>query len=209
MFLRSYFLATLLLCAAVRLDAHCDGLDGPVVVAAQEALASGKVEGALIWVQARDESEVRAVFAHTLAVRALSPEARELADRFFFETLVRVHRTGEGAAYTGLKPAGRDLGPAIPAADKAISSQDLKATATLLEHSVRHGLEQRFQALLAAKAHAAESVEAGRHYVATYVTFVHYVEGLHAAATAGAGHHAEAGATQPPVAAPPKAVHQH
>ena len=47
---------------------------------------------------------------------APSAEARELADRYFFETLVRIHRAGEGAPYTGLKPAGRDLGPAVPAA---------------------------------------------------------------------------------------------
>lgn len=207
--LRAYVLAIFLLCTAVRADAHCDGLDGPVAVAAQEALASGKVEAVLIWVQARDEAEIRAAFAHALAVRALSPEARELADRFFLETLVRVHRAGEGAAYTGLKPAGRDLGPAIPAADQAVASQDLAATAALLERSVRHGLEQRFHALLAAKAHAGESVAAGRRFVAAYVTFVHYVEGLHGAATAGAGHHVEAEAAQPPVAAPPHAGHQH
>jgi hypothetical protein len=41
---------------------------------------------------------------------------------YFFETRVCVHREGEGAAYTGLKPAGLDLGPDIPAADKALES---------------------------------------------------------------------------------------
>ena len=42
---------------------------------------------------------------------------KELSDQFFIKTLVRVHRAGEGAPYTGIRPAGTDLGPAIPAAD--------------------------------------------------------------------------------------------
>jgi hypothetical protein len=47
-----------------------------------------------------------------LCVRTLDLEAKALADRYFFETLVRLYRAGEGAAYKGLKPAGRDLGAA-------------------------------------------------------------------------------------------------
>ena len=100
--------------------AHCDNLDGPVVKAAQQALETRNLSQVLIWVQADDEPEIRAAFEQTLVVRALSPQGREMADRYFFETVVRVHRAGEGASYTGLKPAGRDLGPAIPAADKAL-----------------------------------------------------------------------------------------
>jgi hypothetical protein len=43
-------------------------------------------------------------FTKTLAVRKQSKEAKELADMYFFETLVRIHCAGEGAPYTGLKP---------------------------------------------------------------------------------------------------------
>ena len=103
-----------------RAVAHCDGLDGPVVKAAQRALATRNPALVLIWVQEKDESEIRKAFEQSLAVRELSPQARELADRFFFETLVRLHRAAEGASFTGLKPAGRDLGPAIPAAAEAV-----------------------------------------------------------------------------------------
>jgi hypothetical protein len=102
--------------------AHCDGLDGPVVKAAQRALDTRNSALVLIWVQGKDEPEIRTAFEQTLAVRELSPQAKELADRFSFETLVRVHRAGEGAPFTGLKPAGRDLGPAIPALDEAVVS---------------------------------------------------------------------------------------
>lgn len=59
-------------------------------------------------------------------MRKLSLEARQLADMHFFETLVRLHRAGEGAGFTGLKPAGRDLGPAIPAADKALRDANVE-----------------------------------------------------------------------------------
>ena len=41
------------------------------------------------------------------------------------ETVIRLHRAGEGAAYTGLKTAGADYGPAIPAAEYAVETGDL------------------------------------------------------------------------------------
>lgn len=105
-----------------RAQAHCDGLDGPVVKAAARALATGNVNAVLIWVQPDDGEAVTKTFRKALAVRRLGPEAQELADLHFFETVVRLHRAGEGAPYTGLKPAGRDLGPVIPAVDKALET---------------------------------------------------------------------------------------
>ena len=86
--------------------AHCDTLDGPVVKDARAALDAKDLTPVLKWVEYEKEGEIREAFQHALAVRALGPEARALADRFFFETLVRVHREGEGAPYTGLKPEG-------------------------------------------------------------------------------------------------------
>ncbi|MGH8640573.1 MAG: DUF6448 family protein, partial [Burkholderiales bacterium] len=88
---------------------HCDTLDGPVVTLARKALETGNVNHVLPWVRPEDEPEIRRAFDHALAVRKLGCEARDLADRHFFETLVRVHRAAEGAPYTGLKPAG--MGP--------------------------------------------------------------------------------------------------
>ena len=107
--------------------AHCDGLDGPVVEAARKALGEGSVNAALIWVQKTDEAEITRAFQRTLAVRKVGAEARELADHYFFETLVRMHRAGEGAPYTGLKPARRDLGPAIPNGNDAAASHGFPA----------------------------------------------------------------------------------
>jgi hypothetical protein len=172
--------------------AHCDGLDGPVVKAAKNALQAGNVNLVLIWVQQRDEPEIRAAFQQTLLVRKQSPEAQALADRSFFETLVRVHRAGEGAPYTGLKPAGRDLGPAIPAADRALETGADGPLQDLLSDAVQRGLREHFEALRALRGYDPNDVAAGRRYVQAYVEFIHYVERIHeAATTATEGHYAE------------------
>lgn len=172
--------------------AHCDGLDGPVVGAARIALSSGDPNPVLIWVQPKDEAAVRQAFAEAVAVRKLSPQAREMADRFFFETLVRLHRAGEGAAYTGLKPAGRDLGPAIPLADKAVDSGSDAEIAAFAAKEAERGVHAKFAELRQKRNFRQNDLGAGRAYVASYVSFVHYVEGLHQAASShAAGHYAE------------------
>jgi len=194
--------ASLLLAGAAltvdRAVAHCDGLDGPVVMAAQQALEKNDVTRVLVWVQKQDEPMIRQAFERTLAVRALGPQARELADLYFFETLVRIHRAGEGAPYTGLQPAGRDLGPAIPGADRALESGDVAPLVRLLVGVAETGLRQRFAEARAARNYPAGDVEAGRAYVREYVPFIHYVERLyHAATTSAPGHETEAGAAAP------------
>src|SRR5512140_3076429 len=175
--------------------AHCDGLDGPVVAAARQALENNEVTRVLIWVQRKDETEIRKAFEQTLAVRKLSTPARELADTYFFETLVRVHRAGEGAPYTGLKPAGRNLGPAIPGAARALESGDVEPLVRLLVDAAENGVRQHFAEVRAAGNYPAGNVEAGREYIEKYVPFIHYVERLYESATTTApGHEAEAGA---------------
>ena len=171
---------------------HCDGLDGPVVGAARKALASGDVDLVLVWVQESDEKEIRDAFQRTLTVRKLGGEAQELADRFFFETLVRLHRRGEGAPYTGLVPAGRDLGPAIPLADQALAEGKVDRIAALIVEETKKGLVERFQRAKEARDYRPSDVTAGREYVEAYVTYVHYVERAHEAAVEPvAGHFAE------------------
>lgn len=176
-------------------SAHCDGLDGPVVKAAQKALETKNVNRILIWVQKENEPEVRAVFQQAVAVRGLSTESKAVADRYLFETLVRLHRAGEGAPYTGLKPAGRDLGPAIPAADRAIETGRTDALERLLASELRDGLHDAFAKVQATRTYDVNDVDAGREYVKAYVEYVHFVERLHEAVTSrAAGHFAEAGA---------------
>ncbi len=183
--------------------AHCDTLDGPVIAAAREALKTGDIKPVLAWVQPGDEPYMRGVFEKTIAVRKLSPEARDFADVYFFETLVRIHRAGEGAPYTGLKPAGQ-VEPGVAIADKAIENGSPDQLVREMNGLVAIGIQERFKKLMDRKKHANESVGAGREYVASYVEFVHYVEALHGSAVAGGAEHGLAEATQDH-----KAVHEH
>ena len=178
----------LAIAAPPRSGAHCDTLDGPVVTDARLALQARQVDPVLKWVKPEAEAEVRATFTQASAVRVLGPVAEALADRFFFETVVRLHRQGEGEAYTGLEPAGTPLDPAVAAADRALDSGSPDALLRLISTEVDHGLRERFARALAARGHATESLARGRAYVAAYVEFVHYAERLRLNAGRSAGH---------------------
>jgi len=161
--------------------AHCDTLDGPVVLAARKALDSGELSRVLVWVKKDDEAEIRGAFERSRAVRKAGGAAKELADLYFFETLVRVHRAGEGAPYTGLKPAGT-VEPPVAAADRAIDTGKLQPLAGLIAGRTEKGLHAHFDAVMAKKKYAPADVEAGRAYASAYVEFVHYAERLYEAA---------------------------
>jgi len=181
-------LFTIVLFGSNRVFAHCDGMDGPVITAAKQALETGDVNPVLIWVSKKDESEIRSAFQKTLVVRKLNPEAKEFADMYFFETLVRIHRAGEGEPYTGIKPAGRDLGLAVPAADKAIADGKLEPLYKILMDKIHESLHEKFKEVMKKKDFKKNDVDAGREFVEAYVPFVHYVEALYDAAAKGGGH---------------------
>lgn len=158
--------------------AHCDTLDGPVVIDARTALAQGDITPVLKWISADDEKVVRGAFAQTLAVRKQSPEAKELADMYFFETLVRIHRAGEGAPYTGLKP-GVSIDPAIVLTDQALKTGSIDKVVEVMTGALAKGIRERFTRTYENQKHAKDSVAAGREFVESYVVFTHYVEGIH------------------------------
>lgn len=158
--------------------AHCDTLDGPVVKTAKAALEKGDITPILKWVKKDDEKEIKDLFQKTLTVRTKGKEARELADMYFFETLVRIHRAGEGAPYTGLKPAG-SVEPAVLEADKALESGSADNLVKIVTEASSTGIRERFQKAFDAKKHADHNVDAGREFVEAYVQFTHYVERLH------------------------------
>ncbi len=166
---------------------HCDSLDGPVIISAQKAIKAGDVNLVLHWVSKEDEAEVTTVFKKTMAVRKAGAVAKELADTYFFETLVRIHRAGEGAPYTGLKPAGQ-TGHAVMMADQSLEKGSVDKLAKAIAEKVEQGIRLRFQEALKKKNAAGNRVEAGREAVAAYVDYVHFVEGIHKLASAGAAH---------------------
>jgi len=173
---------------SINAKAHCDTLNGPVIKSARQALAIGDVTPVLKWVRIDDEQLIRTAFQNTMEVRKLGGQAQKLADMYFFETLVRIHRAGEGASYTGLRP-GTEVDPAIALADKALESGSVDKLVGVLTDATSKGIRERFRRALETRKHADGSVTAGREFVEAYVIFTHYVEGLDALIKGGTEHH--------------------
>jgi uncharacterized protein DUF6448 len=157
--------------------AHCDSLNGPVIAEARLAFKQGQVTPVLKWVRQADEAVVREAFSQALAVRSKGDEARELAERYFFETLIRLHRASEGAPYTGLKVENTDK--VIAAVDSALQSNSGERLIDETLQHVRAELKKRLDLATATRKSADSSVESGRKYVHAYVDLMHFVERLH------------------------------
>ena len=160
---------------------HCDSLDGPVVRAARNALDAGDVNLVLPYVPAEGEDEVRAAFDRALPVRDLGPQAREVADLAFFETVVRIHRAGEGAPYTGLKPAGLSVGPVIPLAERSIEEHSVEILAEFLTADLRNELSSRLEVVEQLAARRGQSLPDERRYTEAMLGFEVYTHHLYQA----------------------------
>ena len=158
-------------------SAHCDTMDGPTAKDGQAALESGNLNLALKWIQPEGEAEVRQAFDLARKVRVLGEDANVLADRFFLETLVRVHRAGEGAGFEGLKPHGVPIDEKVAAADKSIEIGSLEPLTGLVPEEKWAELERRFARVLEVQDYDVDDVEAGRRYIDAYVHFFKYAEG--------------------------------
>jgi hypothetical protein len=156
---------------------HCDSRNGPVVKAAMESLRLNNVKLVLIWVQEKDESLVKSAFAKTMAIRKISKEVQELSDEYFFETIVRLHRTGEGESYTGLKDEVAE--PAVLLAEKAIERKSVDSLLNELTALMQQGLDQHLLVAGITSFYDPGNIKAGREYVANYLKFIEYVKGLY------------------------------
>ena len=160
---------------------HCDSMDGPVVTTARQALEAGNVDLVLPFAHAQGEDEVRAAFARSVAARELAPAAQEVGDLYFFETVVRVHRAGEGAPYTGLKPAGLGEGPVIPLAEKAIDTGSAHDLRDFLAQELDAQLTRRLDLVAARTPGDGAPVPEVRRYVETMLGFEVYSHHLYLA----------------------------
>lgn len=160
------------------LNAHCDTMNGPVIKDARVALEKNDVNIVLKWVKKDHEAEIKSLFIKTVTARSKFPETKDLVDQLFFETLVRLHRAGEGEPYTGLKD--EEVKHSIQEADNAIAKKKSDELIANVVHNVERLLHQRFEKVIEAQASMNTSVDAGRAYVETYVQFVHFVEQLDA-----------------------------
>ena len=190
--------ATGLLFGAQTALAHCDSLDGPVAKAVQKSLENGNVNPVLAYAPATAEAEIRAAFETSRKVRGLGADARALADQSFMGTVIRLHRAGENAPYTGIKPAGLDYGPVIPAADHAVETGDLTKLKAVLMEKIEHALRERLaqvrdlQKKVSLEPKTAADVPHARERVNAELGFVTFAETLHQAALGkGAEHHVD------------------
>ena len=178
-------------------QAHCDALDGPVAKAAQKALENGNVHPVLAYAPPASEAEIRAAFEKSRKVRGLGADARALADQAFLETVIRLHRAGEGAAYTGLKPAGADYGPVIPAAEHAVETGDLTKLKAALIEEVEHALRERLAHVrelqkASLEPETAAEVPHARERVSAELGFITFAETLRQTALGtGVGQHVD------------------
>ncbi|MFA7257830.1 MAG: DUF6448 family protein [Kiritimatiellales bacterium] len=169
-------------------EAHCDTMNGPLIPEAQAALEKGDVTPILKWVSEENEAEIKDAFTKAVAVRSKGPEAKQLADHYFLETLVRIHRAGEGAPYTGIKD--EPVPPIVAIADQSLVNGSAEEMITKMTGHMAGAIREKFNKALETKKHAEESVAAGREYVEAYVQYIHYVEGLRDTIMASGGHHA-------------------
>jgi hypothetical protein len=172
---------------AQRAQAHCDSVDGPVAKAVQKALETGNLNPVLAYAPATAEAEIRAAFEQSRKVRGLGADARALADQAVMETVIRLHRAGEGAAYTGLKPAGIDYGPVIPAAEHAVETGDLARLKAVLMEKIEHALSERLAHVrelqkAPLEPQTAAEVPHSRERVSAELGFITFAENLHQAA---------------------------
>lgn len=171
---------------------HCDTLDGPVIKTAKMALESKNVNLILPWVPEELEDELTDCFNKTIAARMSGEEAREVADRWFFENAVRLHRAGEGAAYSGLKPAGLDWGPVVRKAEQAIESGNAGDVITFVSLTVEQEIGKRFDNMTQKKDHDINNVAAAREYVNSMLEFILFSHHLYKFAITGEGHNKDA-----------------
>ena len=158
-------------------QAHCDTAGGPAVKDGRKAFETHDINYALKWIPADGEAELGGVFEKALKVRTLGADAAELADRLFLETMVRIHRMGEGVGFTGIQPVGTQIDPVVKAADEAIALGSDANLLPMVPEERRTELDKRFQTALAIKDFDVDDVAAGRRYIAAYVSFFKYAEG--------------------------------
>ena len=169
--------------------AHCDTMSGPIIPEAKAALEKGDITPILKWVKPEYKTEVKTAFSLAVEVRDKSPEAKELADKYFLETLIRLHREGEGAPYTGLKDTPPEK--IVTLADEALANGSADEMIKKIQTHLAVTINEKFNRALQAGKNKDKNTESGREFVEAYVQYMHYVEGIHTAIISTGAHHSE------------------
>jgi hypothetical protein len=167
--------------------AHCDTWNGPIATAARKALDTGNFETIAIFVMEGQERELRQKFEQCLGVYKMDGEGKELAERYFAETAVRLNRQALKIPFKGLKPA-QPFTPDIAAAEKALETGNLKPVTNLLSAELQKETEKWFREAMQARKHRDKGGEAGRKWIDAYYKYIVYVRGIYLAIQAGPKH---------------------
>jgi hypothetical protein len=186
--LKALIIFSVLLFSSILTFAHCDTMEGPLITDAKKAISMNNVNIVLKWVPAASEAEIKNAFSQIMKVRVLNDDAKDIADKYFFDTLVRIHRTGEGVAFTGVKPLGAPIDEKVKAADKSIEVGNLTPLKGLVAKDDMPELKERFEKVMLLKNFDVNNVEAGREYIEAYVQFFKFAEGEETHVSEGCGH---------------------
>lgn len=174
---RSLFLFSVFFFSSHLTMAHCDSYDGPVVKDAVKALEENNVGLVLKWVEEEYEVEIERIFEKTYTLRGGDKEIYSIVEKYFLETLVRLHRAGEGEPYTGLKPAG-SASQIVKMADHSIEAASVDDLITKFSGHIESVIREKFEKVNELSKVRNESLEKGRAYVSAYVDYTHTLEGM-------------------------------
>ncbi len=158
---------------------HSESMDGPVVNAAEIALDMENVNYILPFVAVEHEGELKEAFERTILVRELSADAAELADYWFFETAVRLHLSGRGKSYDGIKPTGYNRRPALTLAEEALKKENPSDLVEFMVSFMKEDIQSRFEDALSKKDYQISDIESGRDYISSKQDFVRYLDKLY------------------------------
>lgn len=175
--MRSILLALAFMLVSTTAFAHCDSYDGPVIKDALKALDQNNVQLVLKWIEPEQEKEIIPLFDKTYRLKNGDKQVYSIVEKYFLETLVRLHRETEGAPYTGLKPAGSTT-PLVVMADNSIAKNDVEGVVNTVTTHLEQVLRDRYSKVAELSKTKENSVEQGRAYVEAYVQYTHTLEAL-------------------------------
>jgi hypothetical protein len=167
--------------------AHCDSYDGPVIIDAYKALETNNVSLVLKWISQEQEQEIISLFNKTYKLKSGDKQIYQIVEKYFLETLVRLHRETEGAPYTGLKPAGTTK-QIVVMSDNAINSKSVNDLVVKLNGHIEKVIREKFNLVSTLEKVKDQSPEKGREYVKAYVDYTHTLEAIHDILEHGGGH---------------------
>jgi hypothetical protein len=106
-------------------------------------------------------------------------EAIDIADLSFYGTVVRLHREGEGASYTGLKPAGLNWSPVLPKVEKAMEKGYPNELVEFLSGAVEEQVNDRLKRFMETKNYDDNDVAAAREHVEAMLDLELYSHNLY------------------------------